>query len=507
MGLSFIRQTRLTILIVVLAALALRSSAALTLSLHHADEIGQYLDQAHRLVFGYGTEPWEYRAEMRSWLIPLFLSGPMALGDILAPEGSLYLNLPKLAVAFLSLPVLWAAWSFGRLLSREQAWIALWVAAIWFEFIFFAGHVLSEPLALAAILPGAALLMRGSDGRLSLIAAGFLLAVGAVLRFHYGPAIVFFVIAMCWRERRNQLPLVFGGAIVALILSALADMVMGQVPFQWMVNNAYQNLVANRADAYGTSGPLGYFAGLRDWWGLVGLGILLLLAFDGRKLHPNLAILFWTAIVNFGLHSLIGHKEYRFILLSTSIIVILAAIGSLDLAQKLAGKWPKLTYARMLPIAALLWLSASAGLAFTSPGKFRWHAYGGTMHLMAKAKNTPSICAIGLDRDYWNAGSYAVLHRPIPLYVTSTLNPGHVSAETPINGTTAYNAVIAHRTRGVTLGPAYKPIACSLHQTENGYLVRNGKREDICLFQRAGGCAGAGLERFRINEWLRDHGL
>jgi GPI mannosyltransferase 3 len=501
------RRNRFLPLIAVLLALMLRCAAALTDSIHHADEIGQYLDQAHRLVFGYGALPWEYRSEMRSWLIPLFLSGPMMLGHIIAPDTGLYLTLTKLVVAFVSLPILWAAWTFGRLVSKDHGWIAFWVAAIWFEFIFFAGHVLSEPLALAALLPAVALLLNDNSGRWHFFAAGFLLALSAVLRFHYGPAILLLVVCLCWKNWRVSLPAVVGGAFLLLVVSGGIDLAMGQSPFKWIFNNVYLNVVANRADAYGTSGPLSYFAGLRSWWGLIGTGALLLLAFDGRKLHPKLNILFWVAVTNFALHSLIGHKEYRFILLSTAIIVFLAAIGSLDIAQRAARKWSQGTTKFSLVATAFLWITASAWLAFTPPMNYRWQSYGGMIELMAKARVTPEICAIGLDQDYWYSGSYAVLHRPIPLYVTSTSDPSQMSSNTPINGTQAYNAVIAQRSRGLSLAGSYSPIVCIPHQTEEGFVVRSGRREDICLFQRKGGCSGGGFEKFQINTWLKDHNL
>jgi GPI mannosyltransferase 3 len=502
---SRLGRNRLLVWIVVVLALALRCAAAFQDSIHHADEIGQYLDQAHRLVFGYGTIPWEYRSEMRNWLIPLFLSGPMALGHAIAPDSGLYLTLPKFTVALVSIPILWAAWAFGRLVSKGHAWIALWVSAIWFEFVFFAGHVLSEPLALAAILPAAALLMKETPSRRSLFAAGFLLAVAGIVRFHCGPAILLLTIGLCWKGWRIKLPFVVSGGFLLLVISGVTDLAMSQVPFQWIFNNFYQNVVANRADAFGTSGPTGYLGGLRIWWGLIGTAILLLLAFDGRKLHPKLNILFWVAVANFGLHSLIGHKEYRFILLSTSIIVLLAAIGSLDLMQQLASKWSKASPKMALAAAALLWVSASAVLAFTTPILYQWRAYSGMTRVMAEAKHVSKICGIGLDEDYWYSGSYAILHRPIPLYITDVENPRRMSAKTPIDGTRAYNAVIAQRSSGLKLAPDYSPTVCLPFNTNKGFVVRGGRHEDICLFQRKGRCSGEGLERFRVNDWLKEH--
>ncbi|MEM9980432.1 MAG: mannosyltransferase, partial [Cyanobacteria bacterium P01_D01_bin.2] len=40
----------------------------------HPDEIFQYLEQAHRLTFGYGTLLWEYAHGIRNWLLPGLLS-------------------------------------------------------------------------------------------------------------------------------------------------------------------------------------------------------------------------------------------------------------------------------------------------------------------------------------------------------------------------------------------------------------------------------------------------
>ena len=34
------------------------------------DEIFQSVEQAHRLVFGYGITPWEFRKGARSWVFP-----------------------------------------------------------------------------------------------------------------------------------------------------------------------------------------------------------------------------------------------------------------------------------------------------------------------------------------------------------------------------------------------------------------------------------------------------
>ena len=43
-------------------------------NIHVPDELFQYLEQAHRLVFGYGLVPWEFRFGVRSWITPGLIS-------------------------------------------------------------------------------------------------------------------------------------------------------------------------------------------------------------------------------------------------------------------------------------------------------------------------------------------------------------------------------------------------------------------------------------------------
>ena len=54
----------------------------------HPDEIYQTQEQAHRLVYGYGIVPWEFRDGVRSWILP----GLLALELQTAHEESLRLN-------------------------------------------------------------------------------------------------------------------------------------------------------------------------------------------------------------------------------------------------------------------------------------------------------------------------------------------------------------------------------------------------------------------------------
>ena len=83
------------ILLAVLAlALALRLAAIVAFpSLHHPDENFQLFEQAHRIAFGYGVVPWEFREGIRSPVEPYGLAGLFWLGEKVA-GGFLFIEGP-----------------------------------------------------------------------------------------------------------------------------------------------------------------------------------------------------------------------------------------------------------------------------------------------------------------------------------------------------------------------------------------------------------------------------
>src|SRR5687767_2471691 len=95
-----------------LAALIVRIAFALTAdNLHYPDENFQYLEQAHRLVFGYGIVPWEYRFGVRSWLLPFLLSVPLYVTKWLHLDSpGLYIPLIKCLLCLLSVSLIYSAW-------------------------------------------------------------------------------------------------------------------------------------------------------------------------------------------------------------------------------------------------------------------------------------------------------------------------------------------------------------------------------------------------------------
>lgn len=399
--------------IILLAAVGLRLA---TLIVPHAfvpDEIFQYLEPAHRLAFGRGVVPWEYREHIRNWLVPLTLAAPMRLGGVIAPDSGLYLLLPRLVLLAVSLLTITAAGMIGRRISALHALFAMLVAATWAEFVFFSTVALTEPLAACIFLAAAGLLYRREKPtRATLLGAGALLALTCLIRFQYGPAAVALGVALSIRQPRQMLWLI-AGSLPVLGLSAMVDLLMSDWPFGWLIANLHHNIALGRSSLYGVTGPFFYPAEMASVWGLWLTPVLLLAGFGARR-YPALLL---AALTNFAVHDMIAHKEYRFLLLTTMVLVTLAGVGTADAIRwarrhSQPGRWKHLPL-----IAAGGWLAASASVAASGPMRHWWDQQQNQLSTFAALRDSANACGVAIfGFDWTGSGGYAYLHRPIPLF-------------------------------------------------------------------------------------------
>jgi Alg9-like mannosyltransferase family len=181
-----------TLLILLALAMAVRLAAIVAFpSLHHPDENFQLFEQAHRIAFGYGIVPWEFRDGIRSPVLPYGLATLFWLGERAAggPEG--YLLVARAALAAVSLIGVAAVYRMGRKTSPTHAAMAALVAATWFELVYFAGRPLTEAVATTFLVVALSLasLPREHLGFRRLVAIGLCLGLALMLRFHLAPGL------------------------------------------------------------------------------------------------------------------------------------------------------------------------------------------------------------------------------------------------------------------------------------------------------------------------------
>src|SRR5580658_4683132 len=118
---QFLRRT------LVLAFLARATFALTTDYITHPDEIFQYLEQAHRLVFGHGFVPWEYDYGLRSWITPGFVAlilKFLAVLDLDRPD--IYQPTVKLVFCAISLSLPFSVYRIAQaILDETTARLAL----------------------------------------------------------------------------------------------------------------------------------------------------------------------------------------------------------------------------------------------------------------------------------------------------------------------------------------------------------------------------------------------
>jgi GPI mannosyltransferase 3 len=481
-------------------ALALRLFLLLTHTyIVHPDETFQYLEQAHRLAFGYGVVPWEFHDGIRSWLFPGVLAGLMRLvaGFDSSPQAYLFVIRSCCVVASLSVPYVGFRLAQRRL-GLPAAIVTGLLCALWYQLLYFAPVVMTEIVATHVALWAIYLADDSADAPAPsrrLAAAGALFALATCLRFQYAPALVPAVIWQCGLDRRRWMPVIAGGLAVVLLASGVLDAVTWGTPFQSVWLNFVRNATQGVSAGMGTepwSYYLQYLLVATGPWAPVLAALLLL----GAYRVPALGLAAVSVVL---LHSFAAHKEIRFIYFALAAAPILIGIGTAVLLDAISPSRRALrTIAVLLLPLLLCGAEASVSLRQATPAD-AWHRDAGTVAAFFAAHADAAVCGVGVRIPWvYRTGGYTYLHRPVPLYfegIEQAEHPPGVPRALPLSvmlhgkvvpqypnaqlaaHTGRFNAMIAFR-GDEYLG--YAPTACF-----RGPLA--GERT-ICLYRRPGGC-------------------
>jgi len=486
---------RLAVAAIVLLALGLRLAWLSIFDIQHPDEVLQYLEMGHRLVTGEGYLTWEWRYGIRNSVIPQLLAAPLALGHALAPGTLAPVWLARLWFMALTCLALPAAWRLGKPEGRAPALVALVVVAVWWECVLYADLLLSESLSAALLLMAAALLLDPRASARALGLAGLVAGLAVIVRLQHAVFAIVLAAGALRGEWRRWRP-VLGGGMAALALGALSDLATGQVPYAWALNNLALNIGAGRAAAFGTQGPLWYGVALGEHLAPLAPAILPLAWLAGRRTRP----LFWAATANVVAHSLIGHKEYRFVWASALAWLVLAAIGSVrasEWALRRRGRSEGLGL-REIGLLALGWGAASLVSAAVTGGIPAYRGGGAVPQLALAAARDPGVCGILVPGENRGFIGKVFLPRPVPLLLTP-VGVDRVIPGAPISNDLAAGAnalILPARPAG---RPEYRRRAC--HEFWGGGPGEIGR---LCLYVRPGPCAPTPGREFQQVQYQAD---
>ena len=278
-------------------------------SVLYPDEVFQYLEQAHRLVFGPGMIPWEYEYGIRSWVVPLGIAAllkPLQLLGLDTPQ--VYQPVVKASLCAISLALPYSVYRLARtLLSDAVARLALVFTSFWYELVSYGARATID--VLATYTSAAALAVLFSSNRPWVIAGcGALAGLTIVLRVQLLPMIGVMALLSLWRWRLSAWPWTAGFLAVVVAGGAL-DYYTWDVWFSSTVIYFRLNLIQDVASYFGTDPIYWYLPVLVVLsGGLVVAGAIGLLLTAGNT-WPLIAIGAVTLVA----FSVVGHKETRYV--------------------------------------------------------------------------------------------------------------------------------------------------------------------------------------------------
>jgi hypothetical protein len=411
--------TRAGLALVLLTALAVRLwSVATHTYIAHPDETFQYLEPAHRLVFGSGVITWEFLDGIRSWFLPGILAGVMWLVSLVDPNPDACVLVLRLLCVLASLSVPFVGFQLAvRRFGLPTALLVGLLSALASETVYFAQVIMTEPLATDAALLA---IWLGDGGRehppgwRRLLGAGLLLGLASCLRYQYAPVLGVVALLQHARSPRNLAIVCLGGlAVVAPVLGGLDTLTWG-APFQSVWLNYLRNATQGVSGAMGAQ-PWSYYV---DYyiaaWG-VAAPVLMVLVFLGAVRAPVLAA---VVLCTIGLHSLTPHKELRFVFLATACVPMLIGVGLGFVLERMPRLRPTQVGA---PLAVVLAVALAGCLAVatyrnaTPPEA--WHRDRSMLQATAAARSIPEACGLAI-RTIWvyRTGGYAYWRRDLPIY-------------------------------------------------------------------------------------------
>ena len=409
------------LLLVIVLAFAVRATIALCGDfVLHPDEIMQYLEPAHRLVFGNGVTYWEFFYGARAWLVPGLVAGVLAVFNAVGlGEPFWYVGGVKLVFCAVSLLIPVGMYFFARRhFGEASARVALLAGAFWYELVGFAHKPMTEFVATALLMALLMLCVRSSVDRGRTVWLVALVAVLiAAVRLQYAP-LALLLLGVFYLRTAKKVHLAVAAGIFLLAVGVFDAITWDGGLFHSYITNIRFNLVID-------AGRAGESPGYQFlWWLLlasIGLSALCMVIAlrDVRRYGFLLAMVVLVLLI----HSAQAHKEYRFVF---AVVPLWLLIGA-DVVARF-GEWNK----RVWVLVGVLFAAVSlGGILNALPSQNQvYRAYSketgkvgfirGQDPIFAAYRylaHAPGILGVWhADRAYFNTPGYYYLHHKIPFY-------------------------------------------------------------------------------------------
>ena len=377
----------------------------------HPDVQFQYLEQAHRLTFGYGIIPWEYVYGIRSWIIPGFIALILSAVSAVGLDSPLaYQPVIKFIFCGISLALPLSVYRIGQsLLDETGARLALLASTFWYELVYVAHTPLADALATYALF-GALMYLFQPRSRSAVLAFGVLVGLTLILRYQLAPPVLIMSAIAAFRWGWRGWPAVLTLTVV-LVLSGALDAYTWGIWFSSIIYNLELNFFEDIAGQFAREPVDFYFVSLAVMsLGLAYLGFLGL-ALSWRQTWP-LSAVGLTLLLAF---TVVSHKETRFIFALTPIYLIgIAALLTGEPIRRALSAGTTVRIATFLLAPTLLMLLVTVitvGTSLTIERDPLQQAY-----LMLSERSDVEGLIDDSGRRWYLAPGYYYLHRNVPIY-------------------------------------------------------------------------------------------
>ena len=392
----------------------------------HPDEIFQYLEPAHGVVFGAQIHSWEFAVGARPWIIPGFIAGVLYAFDLAGlGDPAHYIPGVKVALCTLSLILPASMYLLGRNLFGEATGrLAFVLGCFWYEFVGFAHKPLSDMVSCYFATAAMAL----ASGRLGIAApaySGLMTALALGIRYLTGVLLVPFALAALAVFDLRQRLAFLATATAGLAAIALVDHLAWGGFFHSYLLNLEFNLRSDKS--WDIQLPFHVYY---QWPGLASAGLFWATAVwslkDWRRYWPALALI----AAFFISHQGFVHKEYRFFFPWIPLWLVVAAdlLARIRRSRWLRAMRPGTSYIAMLAPFAVV---SALGLANLLPQQadlyrtnlrevepdYRFFNRDPVLQMyLALGRDSSVKGVLENSRSYAYGGGYYYLHRKIPVY-------------------------------------------------------------------------------------------
>ena len=442
----------------------------------YPDELQQYLEQGHKLAFGYGLVTWEWHWGTRSYLLPGIIAG------LLLPFKWLGIDHPSYYVPFVeavfcifSLLIPWGLYHFTRHQHGEAAGrIALLLGVVSFYLLAFAAKTLTGMLAGVVLAAAMGLagrpFIRGDAGAWLF---GIMLGVAAFLRYLYLPALGILWLAVALAMPARWALRSASGGIIILLAYGLLDY------FTWgrLFNSIYMHVLwnLNPPEGFHTGGGEIFYP-QRLLFISAGGVLLAIFAWIQRPRSHLLTLLMALAVLL--PHMLTVHKEFRYI--APMFFLWMPAAGWLlsDWSRRDRLRRYRYDLARTLIGLQLLFGALIALGAVKDNWVYKVGDYDKGSDQIGYLHNTPDFFAgiawlheqENLQGVFFGEGNfnYYHLHRDVPIY--DLLKLGQASQKHP------YKKLVSHI---ITYNPINKPVFRQVNKIGEVYLYEDTREGQV----------------------------